>query len=84
MIWSKNHPEANQPMLRHYSWKQAAELAIVDAQQAAVLLTSYEAATTEDEAMRRGAILEAARADAVAELRGKAAAYAPLYLEPWL
>jgi hypothetical protein len=75
-MWNLNHPEADRPDLRRYTWQQAAELASVDAEHAAALLTLYELAPDADTAMRRGVILEYARAEAAAELRRDAVASA--------
>ena len=69
MIWNKNHPEADSGDLRAYSWKQAAELAVIDPQHAAALLSSYESAPDLETAMRRGVDLESARAEALYGLR---------------
>lgn len=76
MIWNEHHPEADEPDLRALAWRQAADLAMVDAEQAATLLVSYEIAGDADTAARRALALEAARAEAAAELRGQVEARA--------
>jgi hypothetical protein len=66
-MWNPRHPEDAE--LRAYTWRQAAELASVDACKAAFLLTVYELAFDADTAMTRGVAIENARAEAACALR---------------
>jgi hypothetical protein len=72
-MWNPSHPEDLE--LRRYTWRQAAELAIVDAQRAAELITAYEGAHDAGDAMTRGFAIETARAEAACALRRAARAF---------
>lgn len=67
-FWNPDHPEADVPQLRADAWQQAAELATVDPQAAAALLTRYEAAQTAEDACSRALMIESARAEAKSAL----------------
>lgn len=68
MFWNPNHPERDELELRALSWKQAAELATCEPQQAAALLIAYETAPDVNSASRAALDLEAARAEVFAQV----------------
>lgn len=69
LLWNPDHPEADAPALRALAWQQAAELATVAPERAAVLLTLYETSPDADAAARVALELEGTRADYLRALR---------------